>query len=124
MRGEFHAKHGRKLSMLRKLITPHLDFLILTETKAHPSALTRIKLRYGMKITHHSSHQQARKGVIIIAKPEHTIMEGSLRESGEPGTLPRQYTRSINPEQLLLVYMESLRTTTAPLQTSFRRYPT
>jgi hypothetical protein len=36
MRGEFHAKHGRKLSMLRKLITPHLDFLILTETKAHP----------------------------------------------------------------------------------------
>ncbi len=85
MRGEFHAKHGRKLSMLRKLITPHLDFLILTETKAHPSALTRIKLRYGMKISHHSSHQQARKRVIIIAKPEHMIMEGSLRESGEPG---------------------------------------
>jgi len=71
--------------MLRKLITPHLDFLILTETKAHPSALTRIKLRYGMKISHHSSHQQARKGVIIIAKPEHTIMEGSLREADEPG---------------------------------------
>ncbi len=71
--------------MLCKLITPHLDFLILTETKAHPSALTRIKLRYGMKISHHSSHQQAGKGVIIIAKPEHTIMEGSLRESGEPG---------------------------------------
>ena len=71
--------------MLRKLITLHLDFLILTETKAHPSALTRIKLRYGMKISHHSSHQQARKGVIIIAKPEHTIMEGSLRESDEPG---------------------------------------
>jgi endonuclease/exonuclease/phosphatase (EEP) superfamily protein YafD len=38
-----------------------------------------------MKISHHSSHQQARKGVIIIAKPEHTIMEGSLRESDEPG---------------------------------------
>ena len=29
-------------------------------------------MRYGMKISHHSSHQQARKGVIIIAKPEHT----------------------------------------------------
>jgi hypothetical protein len=63
----------------------HMDFLILTETKAHPTALARIKLRHGMKIFNHSSHQQARKGVIIIAKPEHTIMESSLRESLEPG---------------------------------------
>jgi exonuclease III len=64
--------------MLRKLITPHMDFLILTETKAHPTALARIKLRYGMKISHHSSHQQARKGVIIIARPEHTIIQYGL----------------------------------------------
>ena len=71
--------------MLRKLVTPQTDFLILTETKAHPTALTRIKLRYGMKISHHSSHQQARKGVIIINKPEHSMMEGSNRESQEPG---------------------------------------
>ncbi len=44
-------------------------------------------MKMKMKISHHSSHQQARKGVIIVAKHEHTIMEGSLRESVEPGNI-------------------------------------
>jgi len=90
MRGEIHAKHGPKISMIRTLITPHTDFLILTETRAHPSDLTqrnstRIKLRHGLKISHHSSHPQARKGVIICSKPEHIMMEGSARESENLG---------------------------------------
>jgi hypothetical protein len=40
--------------------------------------------------------------VIIIAKPEHMIMEGSLRESDEPGHIAAAVYEggSINPEQL------------------------
>jgi hypothetical protein len=73
--------------MVWKLITANMDFLILTKWKAHPTALARSKLQHGMIISHHSSHQQARKGAIIIVKPEHTIMEGSLRKSLEPGLI-------------------------------------
>ncbi len=90
MRVEFQAKEGPKLSMIRTLITPHTDFLILTETRAHPSDLmqrnsTRIRLRHGMKISNHFSHPQARKGVIICSKPEHVLMEWSAWESENIG---------------------------------------
>jgi hypothetical protein len=76
--------------MIQTLITPHTDFLILTETRAHPLDLTqhnstRIRLQHSMKISHDSSHPKARKEVIICLNPDHFMMEGSARESENLG---------------------------------------
>jgi len=85
MRREFQQKKGPKLATIRSLITPHTDFLILTETKADHRAIRRTKLRFNMRVSHFSANEGARGGVIICAKDGHKKMEGSERESVRQG---------------------------------------
>jgi exonuclease III len=85
MRGEFQVKKiGEKWSTIKKLVPRHTDILILTETRVHASNVHKKSLP-GMVVSHHSLQNDARKGVIIYSKREHPIMDGSTRESREPG---------------------------------------
>ncbi len=85
MRGEFQLKTGPKLAMLRSLITPSTDFLILTETKADHRAIKNTKLRFDLRVSHFSASPHPRGGVVICAKEIHKKLEASERESATPG---------------------------------------
>ena len=85
MRGEFQLKRGPKLAMIRKLISPSTDFLILTEIRADQRAILNTKIKYNLKPSHFSASQRPRGGVLICANQTHTKMEGSERQSETPG---------------------------------------
>jgi exonuclease III len=85
MRGEFQLKKGPKISMIRKLVTPHTDFLILTEIRADQRAIMNTKIKYGIRPSHFSTSQHPRGGVLICANQNHKKMAGSERQSTTPG---------------------------------------
>ena len=45
IRGEFHKKHGPKISTIKALLQQKTDFLILTETRVDQSAYKNVKLK-------------------------------------------------------------------------------
>ncbi len=86
-RGEFHRRQGPKLSMIRKLTRRNTDFLILTETRAAPCAFKKVKIKCGLIPSQHSLQEAARAGVIIYSRPDHKIIEDSLRTGATAGHL-------------------------------------
>ena len=80
MRGVFQLKKGPKLSMIRKLITPATDFLILTEIRADQRAIMNTKLRFDLQPSHFSTNQHPRGGVLICAKKYHKKIPGMVQE--------------------------------------------
>jgi exonuclease III len=85
MRGEFLRRQGQKIALIRTLITPHTDALILTETRASITTVSKLKLKYGMTPEHYSLNEGAKAGVIIYTKMEHKIIPESKREGSIPG---------------------------------------
>ena len=85
MRGEYQRTRGPKTSMLHTLTSSRTDFLILTETRADVRALPQHKIRGGLVPTLHSLQQEARGGVVIYSKTDHTLLDNSSRESTTPG---------------------------------------
>jgi exonuclease III len=85
MRGEFQLKKGPKLAIIRRLITPATDFLILTETRADQRAIMNTKIRFNLRPSHISASQHPRGGVLICANQNHKKLEGSERQSSTPG---------------------------------------
>ena len=71
--------------MIRKLITPATDFLILTEIRADQRAIMNTKLRFDLQPSHFSTNQHPRGGVLICAKKYHKKIPGSERQSTTPG---------------------------------------
>ncbi len=71
--------------MIRKLISPSTDFLILTEIRADQRAILNTKIKYDLKPSHFSASQRLRGGVLICANQTHKKMEGSKRQSETPG---------------------------------------
>jgi hypothetical protein len=71
MRGEFQLKRGPKISMIRKLVTPYTDFLILTEIRADQRAIMNTRIKYGICPSHFSASQHPRGGVLICANQKH-----------------------------------------------------
>ena len=71
--------------MIRKLITPMTDFLVLTEIRADQRAIKNTKLKYNLRPSHFSASQHPRGGVLICANQQHKKMEGSERQSTTPG---------------------------------------
>jgi len=85
MRGEFKKGSGPKLAMIRSLLRRDTDIVVLTETRTTQSAVKRTKLKWGLKPTHHSLDEQARAGVVIYTKREHTLVPNSKRTATEDG---------------------------------------
>ncbi len=71
--------------MIRKLITPMTDFLVLTEIRADQRAIKNTKLKYNLQPSHFLASQHPRGGVLICANQRHKKMEGSERQSTTPG---------------------------------------
>ena len=85
MRGEFNLQHGPKHSMLRAILHKRTDFLILTETRANVASIPKIRVKWGMKPTHHSLSPSPHSGVIILSKRNIEIIQESKREATLPG---------------------------------------
>ncbi len=79
IRGEYHKKHGPKISTIKALLQQKTDFLILTETRVDQSAYKNVKLKWGLKATQFSLHQTARAGVIVYSREIHKIIPESIR---------------------------------------------
>jgi len=73
--------------MIRKLTRRNTDFLILTETRAAPCAFKKVKIKCGLIPSQHSLQEAARAGVIIYSRPDHKIIEDSLRTGATAGHL-------------------------------------
>ena len=85
MRGEFQTGFGPKQAVLRQLLRRDINFVILTEVKAKERHLGRFKLKYNLRPTMHSLHEEAHGGVIIYSHRGHSIIEGSQREATRVG---------------------------------------
>jgi len=85
MRGEFKTGHGPKQATLRQLLRQDTNFVILTEVKARDRHLGRLKLKYNLRPTMHSLHEEAHGGVVIYSHHGHTIIDGSQREATRAG---------------------------------------
>lgn len=85
MRGEFHSRYGPKTSMLRKLINQNTDFFIMTEVRAPPQLVNKVKMRKHLQPLQSSLHEEARAGVIVYSHRDHKIIPESQRVSMLPG---------------------------------------
>ena len=88
MRGEYHRKHGPKISTLRKLLSiKNTDFLVLTEVRAEEHKKKNIRLKWGLQESISSLHLEAKAGVILYSNGGHQLIEDSTRFGSIPGHL-------------------------------------
>jgi len=88
MRGEYHRRHGPKISTLRKLLsTKNTDFLVLTEVRAEEHKRKNIRLKWGLQESISSLHLEAKAGVILYSNGGHQLLEDSMRFGSIPGHL-------------------------------------
>jgi len=86
MRGEIRKRGGEKYALLRRLVHRDTDFVVLTEVKADRQlALKARSIKWGLRPTLFSLHNDAHGGVLIFSKPEHRLIEGSIREANTAG---------------------------------------
>jgi len=70
---------------MRHLIRKETDFVVLTEVRADRRAAAGARIKWGLKVSHSSLHDDPHGGVVILSKPEHKPIPGSFREATTPG---------------------------------------
>jgi exonuclease III len=77
---------GPKIGVIKNLITPKTDFVLLSETKCAVQNICKLKLKYNIKLSISSDNRNhAAAGLAIFAKSEHKLLEGSVRHSVPQG---------------------------------------
>ncbi len=88
MRGEYHRRHGPKISTLRKLLSNrNTDFLVLTEVRAEEHKRKNIRLKWGLQESISSLHLEAKAGVMLYSNGGYQLIEDSTRFGSIPGHL-------------------------------------